>query len=354
MAPGRHARRRRNVARGVAGIAGAAAVVAAVSLAMIAVGTGPPSDLASGGRRGSSGTAPPSASSATSTPTPTPQEDVRFRVRTTRLRFVDRSRSLPGTGSPRLLRTVVWYPQRIGTATEPAEPPAATSFPMVVFAHGFDLYPSAYGDLLRAWARAGYIVAAPVFPLTNPGAFGGADESDVIHQPGDVRFVISRLIALADRPSSELYGLVDRSRIAVAGHSDGGETAMALGYDSCCRDPRIRAVIVLAGAQLQVPGGRYASGKGPTLLAVQGTADTVNPPSRTLALYAAAPRPKFLLWLRGADHLAPFTELGKYGTIVRRMTVEFLDRYLKGGGTRPIRLPKDLRGTGLAVLRIDG
>jgi hypothetical protein len=40
--------------------------------------------------------------------------------------------------------------------------------------------PATYASLLLAWARAGYVVAAPVFPLTNASAPGGANESDLV------------------------------------------------------------------------------------------------------------------------------------------------------------------------------
>ena len=68
-------------------------------------------------------------------------------------------------------------------------------------------------DLLVAapeLARAGFVVAAPVFPLCSAGAPGGPEESDVINQPGDMSFVISSLLAVSSggrrRP---LAGLVD-------------------------------------------------------------------------------------------------------------------------------------------------
>ena len=125
---------------------------------------------------------------------------------------------------------------------------------------------------------------------------------------------------------------IDPSRIAVAGHSDGAETALAVAYDHRYRDPRIGAAIVLSGAAL--PGMGSFPQKGPPLLAVQGTADTTNSPATTAAFYAFARRPKFLLWLLGASHLPPYTDQQPQLGIVERATVAFLDHYLKGRSLR--------------------
>ena len=48
-------------------------------------------------------------------------------------------------------------------------------FPLVIFGHGFAVTPGPYASLLEAWARAGYVVAAPIFPLGNANAPGGAE-----------------------------------------------------------------------------------------------------------------------------------------------------------------------------------
>ena len=107
---------------------------------------------------------------------------------------------------------------------------AAEPFPLVVFGHGFTLTPAPYSRLLEAWARAGFVVAAPRFPLENAQAPGGPDESDLINQPADMSFVISKLLSASSRPGGQLQGLIDPQRIAVSGHSDGGETALAVAY----------------------------------------------------------------------------------------------------------------------------
>jgi dienelactone hydrolase len=261
-----------------------------------------------------------------------------LQVRT--FRFVDTSRTIrlpDGRRVPRPLETVVRYPATKGP------------HPLIVFAHGFALTPATYSRLMRAWAQAGYVVAAPVFPLENANAPAGPDESDLVNEPRDVSFVITRLLVLNARAKGALAGTVDPSRIAVAGHSDGAVTALAVAYDRRFRDLRVNAAIVLSGAAL--PGmGRFPS-KGAPLLAVQGTADPINAPATTTAYFVRAHRPKFLLWLLGASHRPPYTFQEPQLLIVERTTVAFLDHYLLG---RPLRaFEETARRPGLTRLTAD-
>jgi dienelactone hydrolase len=322
-------RRKRALASGLI-----ATVLAAAALSVI---------LASGGaspRR--HGAAPPPTEGTTgSTTTVTTPEPVptSFAVGLRVLRLVDSSRTIEGpngTREPRTLTTYVRYPA-LGAPgrTDITNAPAATAgrpFPLVIFGHGFAVTPGLYTRLLQSWARAGYVVAAPVFPLENANAPRGPNESDLSNQPGDVRFVISRVLEAAAGPGP-LAGLVDPTRIAVSGQSDGGDTALAVAYDPNYRDPRVTAAVILSGAEMPgVAPPTFPAGS-PPLLATQGTADIVNAPSLTNAYFAAAPRPKYLLSLLGAEHLPPYSAPGQQLTIVEHVTLAFLDAYLKQRST---------------------
>jgi len=233
----------------------------------------------------------------------------------------------------RSLTTVIRYP----AAGNPARtdvlsaPPARSSgpFPLVVFAHGYNITPNPYAPLLRAWVQAGYVVVAPIFPYTNPGAPGGPNESDLVNQPGDVSFVISQMRIASAQHHGILSRLIDRRQIAVSGQSDGGSTALAAAYNVNYLDHRIRAAMVMSGAYIPGVGGYDFPAGSPPLLAVQGTADTTNNPGNTYHYFGSARSPKFLLSLLGAPHLGPYTDQQPYLGIVERETIAFLNRYLK-------------------------
>jgi fermentation-respiration switch protein FrsA (DUF1100 family) len=269
-------------------------------------------------------------------PAPNSPQSSSFAVGLRTLRLIDSSRTLRLANKriePRTLLTYVRYPalgapDRTDLPGAPAAR-AAGPFPLVVFGHGFTVTPGLYAPLLRSLTRAGYVVAAPVFPLENANAPGGPDESDLINQPSDMRFVISRLLAESSAGASPLAGLIDSAHIAVAGHSDGAETALAVAYSRKFRDPRVGAAVILAGAEMSGVGGFSFPPASPPLLAAQGTADTINEPKFTNAFFDVARRPKYLLRLLGAEHLPPYTHQQPQLELVERVTVAFLDGYLK-------------------------
>ena len=320
----------------------AAAVVAA-----LAVGFG-----ACGGT-----TARPSitkTSTRAQTTTPAPRPSVRphapFAVGMTVLRLVDPSRRI--AGNPRTLITVVRYPA-LGAPSKTDVPgarpvTAAGPFPLVVLAHGYRLAPYTYTQLLRTWARAGYIVAAPYFPLTNANA-RFVDRSDLITQPQDLRFVIARLLASRTAP---LNRLIDGNRIALGGHSDGVDSALAVVY-SQRHDPRIRAAVGFSGAEIAAFTGFPSPTRSIPLLAVQGTADSVTSPSGTYAYFAAATRPKYLLKLLGAEHTSPYQDAQPYLAIVERVSTAFLDRYLRNQRAASRRLAAGGDVPGRSTLQSD-
>jgi len=115
----------------------------------------------------------------------------------------------------------------------------------------------------------------------------------------------------------------------VSGQSDGGETALAVAYDRLFIDRRVRAAVILSGAEIPGVGGFDFPAPSPPLLASQGTADTINRPFFTYQFFNLAPRPKFLLTLLGASHLPPYTTQQPQLSIVERVSIDFLNRYLK-------------------------
>ena len=274
--------------------------------------------------RGSAAVSPATrASSTTTTPaitttsTTTAPAGPPYPVAALTVPLVDPSRPTISHGrtvsSSRALTTTVWFPDRPGR------------FPLVVFAHGFDVSPAPYTSLLETWAAHGYVVAAPAFPLTDPAVAGAdLDEGDINNQPADVRFVTDQLVA----PPDPLSARIDRTRVSVAGHSDGAETALAASTATVPPgEPAYRAVVVMSGQP--VPG---AAGHNPPALIVQGDADTINPPDYGYSTWDQAASPKLLLVLRGAGHLPPFEAGSPWLSGVEAVTDAFFDVYVAQDG----------------------
>jgi pimeloyl-ACP methyl ester carboxylesterase len=188
------------------------------------------------------------------------------------------------------------------------------------------------------------------FPLTNCHV-AAPDESDLSNQPADMAFVIRHLLRLSDRSGDRLTSLVAADRVAVAGHSDGGDTVAAMAAASCCRYRGLRAVVVLAGAEWPPLQGRWFAAPAPPMLFVQGTADTWNPPSASMELYRADTTGiRDYLELFGANHFAPYEGGSKPEPVVEQVTLDFLDRYLAGQSVAPGAMRRAARNHGVSEL----
>jgi dienelactone hydrolase len=301
--------------------------------------------------------APSSPATGSASPSPRPSPPVRlpvgklgsYAVAQHSLTIVDRSRPRLG---PRVIPTVVRYP--VIPAAAASGRLARGLFPLVVFAPGYRQCDGSYRFLLHEWASAGYVVAAVEFPRTNCDV-SAPDESDLVNQPGDVSGVIRQLVAISRRPHGPLAGLVNPAEIGVAGHSDGGDTVAAIAANTCCRDHRVAAAVVLSGAEWPPMPGRYFARPAPPMLFVQGTDDTWNPPEASMRLYQAdTAGPRYYLDLFGADHFTPYEGSGTPEPIVARVTTDFLDRYLAGQHPAAAAMRRAGQVTGVAALGTGG
>ncbi|MCQ3811236.1 MAG: hypothetical protein KTV68_11880 [Acidimicrobiia bacterium] len=233
--------------------------------------------------------------------------------------YIDLQRSTPRSGDEprrdtRTLRTLVLYPAAIDSeATDPVEgaPPAGGPYPLVLFAHGFGGYPEWQLEFLGALAAGGNIVVAPEFPRTSRFNPGGADAADTGSQPGDLSFLIDTVLEREADPKWPLAGLVDASRIAAVGHSNGAVTVHGISANSCCRDERIAAVVAMAGPPAPFDG-EYDFTTTPPILLVHGTDDNLILYETSPALFNDVSAAKGLLTIEGGDHgswLSPSSEL---------------------------------------------
>ncbi len=213
--------------------------------------------------------------------------------------WIDASRKTPRTanyaGAPeRMLRAVIWHPS------------ARDAAPLLLMAHGFGGLPEKFDAFARTVAAAGFIVAAPAFPLTNQEAPGGHEVGfrDFVSQPGDLGFVLTQLLEAARTPGDPLAARIAGAQVAVLGHSLGGATVVGLTRKQCCVDARVRASILVAAAvPLAAAFGADASGDAslPTLI-IHGTADHSVAYATAPAFYERISPPRFLLGLSGAGH----------------------------------------------------
>jgi predicted dienelactone hydrolase len=248
--------------------------------------------------------------------------------------FVDTHRGTPAVPpahlkakKTRTLKTLIWYPSAV-----------RGRLPLIVFAHGCGGNARDDEPLLREWAAAGTVVAAPNFPISSVPTPGVACVSDTVNQPGDVSFVISQVLAL-DRARHGLGHIVDRSHIGVAGHSLGGVTTLGVAFRSCCRDRRITAAIAFAGTPL-LRGTDFRGIRTPLLL-VHGDADPTVRYSASAASFNKAEGPHYLLTIIGGTHGSYLETTNAAFPAVLHATLDFWAGYLRSDRVALDRLASD-------------
>jgi len=276
-----------------------------------------------------------------STTTTAPPITGTFLVGRTQHTFVDSTRSTPARGgnpesSSRTIVTTIYYPTTVPPSAEDPAPQAAPgAFPLIVFAHGYAIDAAAYAPLLEDLAAGGFVVAAPDFPGTSTAYPGEAIRSDTLEQPADISFVITSIINLSKEPGS-LFSAVNTAEVGDSGQSDGGVTAAAAAYNTCCIDTRIKASSILTGAAFGFDGEWFPPGTPPVLF-VHATADEVNPYSASTSMFAQAQSPKYLLTIDGGSHLEVYVD-PPWEEHVAATMVAFFDLYLKGDQSAAERL----------------
>ncbi|MEW1862036.1 chlorophyllase [Streptomyces sp. NPDC088194] len=209
-------------------------------------------------------------------------------------------------------------------------PVSGRDLPVIVFSHGFGSSADGYGPLTDYWAAHGFVVVQPTHLDSRTVGLPADDPRTPRiwrHRVADVKRVLDRL-DLLEAAVPGLGGRVDRSRVAAAGHSFGGQTAGNLlglrvldpdsGTGEDLSDPRVRAGVLLAtagrgGADLSA----FAAENYPFMnadfthmaapaLVVAGDRDdspmTVRGPDWLADPYVLSPGDKSLLTLFGAEH----------------------------------------------------
>lgn len=157
-------------------------------------------------------------------------------------------------------------------------PPAPGRHPLVLLSHGRSGTRSSYIMLCEGLAARGYVVIAPDHPgdtLADWILGSAVDDATNEKQRGDdLRFVLDEVMAGRSALPSALD--IDAGRVAVVGHSYGGNSALAFaGADPA--DARIRAIAGLQSFTRTLPTRVLGRVEVPTLLLV-GTQDATCPP----------------------------------------------------------------------------
>ncbi len=137
-------------------------------------------------------------------------------------------------------------------------PVAGTGLPVILFAHGFGGSMNSYDPLVDHWTANGFVVVQPTFLDSTSLALAPTDPrfptiwqtrvDDIVHVIDELDTVFAAMPGLSGR--------VDAARLAVAGHSWGGQSvgmllgARVIGADGTPgddrRDRRVKAGVLLA------------------------------------------------------------------------------------------------------------
>jgi predicted dienelactone hydrolase len=263
--------------------------------------------------------------------------------------FIDTSRPTISTVAPeqpsRILVTTIYRPKGKGP------------FPLIVFSHGLIGHPDGFSELLSVWANAGYVVVAPVFPLTNDRAIDPVgDRRDLNEQPADVSFVLDQVLELNEDRDSRLFRSIDERKIGAGGASWGGATTYGVAFADCCIDARITAAEVLNGIRLPVGTGPAGAidldGHIPLLIAHSDT-DPILTYAFGESAFTDAEAPVWLVTFLGASHASQWEdEDTEYDAIAEQITLDFWDATLKGEAKAFKRLEKHGTVDGLSTIEV--
>lgn len=196
--------------------------------------------------------------------------------------------------------------------------------PMIVFSHAYGSTHRDYVGLSSYWASQGYVVVKPRH--ADGGRAGeqpllpeisGQTASDWRERARDITFILDSLDAL-EQKYPELAGKIDRTKIGVAGHQYGAQTAMLLAGartfpgGTSYADKRVTAALLMSPPgpldSLGLTRESWTSVAIPVLYMTGasdiGTAETQTVEWRRQAFDLAAPGDKWLMLIENAGNAA--------------------------------------------------
>lgn len=191
----------------------------------------------------------------------------------------------------RVFNGKVWYPADLSKAP----------YPLLVYSHGFMSFHQEGEYLARFMASHGYVVVAVDFPSTNYFAPGGPDLKDVVNQPGDVSFVIDRMLDKNNDATSVFYQRIDDSRIAAVGLSLGGMTTTLVAFHEDLRDERIKAAVSIAGPSAMFTPRLFSTTDLPFMM-IAGDIDAMVPYEQNALPITSKDPDSILVTIEGGSH----------------------------------------------------
>lgn len=248
-------------------------------------------------------------------------------------------------------------------------PTEGTALPIILLSHGQGHSNhlsslNGYAPLADYWAEEGFVVIQPTHLSSRTLSLPDAPGAPMFwrERAEDMSHIIDRLDEI-EKAVPQLQNRLDRTKIAVAGHSMGGHTASLLlgmkAENESFRDERIKAGVLLGSTGrgeglTDVVKENYAfmltsdfTDMTTPALVVAGDKDasehlTVNGPEWHMDPFHLAPGPKELLILEGGEHglggvsgydVAETTdESPERLAVVQRLTTAYLRSQLNGTG----------------------
>jgi predicted dienelactone hydrolase len=214
-----------------------------------------------------------------------------------------KNHDFPGS-SDRKITLEVWYPTAPAAGAENRDVELDSDgapYPLIILSHGLSASRRQYASYGGRLASHGYVVAAPDYPLSNLGSPGGPRLNAVLEQPKDLSFVIDEMLKFNDADGNRFKGAIDPDRIGATGHSLGAMTTFMSVYGPN-RDARIKAALPFETPGCFFPES-YVGDTSVPILFVSGTDDLITPPLSATHVYDIANAPRYLVSIRGADHV---------------------------------------------------
>lgn len=173
-------------------------------------------------------------------------------------------------------------------------------FPVIVFVHGTASFRHQSLSLVTHWASRGFVVVAANHPgllLGDMLAMACGGNPPAQNLSGD----LDKLFAAIAAPAGELAflaGHIDATRVAVTGHSAGGNAAA-----QASTRPGVKVVIPMASVRSASPSPELGSS-----LFFAGTLDSIASPGQVKNAWLGSPTPRRYVAIENAGHLA-FSDL---------------------------------------------